>query len=135
VARFDDTGQRNERTAVGVLRRGEAHALPKPDETYLRLRTPLTKKHKQLPKDSPGIILLDISDLAPLMVDQFTIERTLYGDMVVVLGAAGEEYPHDLPRKTERVFHGNDTGLGRSASEDRNRGQGGENRTRGLPYQ
>ena len=106
VAHYDDTGQRNERTAVGVLRRGEAHALPKPDETYLRLRTLLRKKHKQLPKDSPGIILLDISALAPLMVDQFTIERTLYGDLVVVLGAAAEGYPHDLPRKPNGYFMG-----------------------------
>jgi hypothetical protein len=104
VARFDDTGVRNERTAVGVLSLGEARARLKPDETYLRLRTLLTKKHKQLPKDSPGIILLDISDLAKLMVDRFTIERTLYGDLGVVFGDQAEGYPHDLRRKPNGYF-------------------------------
>jgi hypothetical protein len=104
VARCDDTGVRNERTAVGVLSLGEARARLKPDETYLRLRTLLTKKHKQLPKDSPGIILVDISDLAKLMVDRFTIERTLYGDLRVVLGNQAQGYPHDLQRKPNGYF-------------------------------
>lgn len=63
VARFDDTGRRNERTTVGVLPLGVVRHRVEPDETYLRLRAILRKKQKQLPKGSPGIILLEISEL------------------------------------------------------------------------
>jgi hypothetical protein len=42
------------------------------DQTYLRLRSILRKKQRQLPKGASGIILLEISDLAKLMVDEFT---------------------------------------------------------------
>jgi len=104
VARFDDTGRKKERTGVDVLALGEDRIEIKPDETYLRLRTLLGKKQKQLPKSAPGIIVLDISDLGKLMVDEFTIARTLYGDLVVVLGAGAEGYPHDLQRKPNGYF-------------------------------
>jgi hypothetical protein len=57
VARFDDTGRRNERTTVGVLPLGPARHRVEPDETYLRLRAILRKKQRQLPKGSSGIIL------------------------------------------------------------------------------
>ena len=50
VARFDDTGQENVRTAVGVLPLGRDPRSLKQDETYLRLRTILHKKCQQLPK-------------------------------------------------------------------------------------
>jgi hypothetical protein len=38
------------------------------------------------------------------MVDEFTIARALYGDLIVVLGAAAEGYPHDVRRKQNGYF-------------------------------
>lgn len=105
LARFDDTGQKNDRTVVGVLPLGAERHLVQPDETYLRLRKLLGKKQKQLPKGTPGIILLDITDLGKLLVDEFTITRALYGDLVVTI--RGEEgFPHDLNRKPNGYFMG-----------------------------
>lgn len=105
VARFDDTGRRNERTTVGVLPLCVVRHRVEPDETYLRLRAILRKKQKQLPKGSPGIILLEISELGKLLVDEFTIARAVYGDLVVTL--RGEDgFPHDLNRKPNGYFMG-----------------------------
>lgn len=106
VARFDDTGRKNERTSVGVLPLGAARHRIEPDETYLRLRALLRKKQKQLPKGSPGIILLEISELGKLLVDEFTIARALYGDLVVTFRAGEEGFPHDLNRKPNGYFMG-----------------------------
>lgn len=106
VARFDDAGQENARTAVGVLPLGPDPHVLGPDETYLRLKSILRKKLKQLPKGSSGIILLEITELAKLMVDEFTLARTLYGDLLVTFGAgaAGEDFAHDLNRKPNGFF-------------------------------
>ncbi|HYL14615.1 MAG TPA: hypothetical protein VEV41_16345 [Terriglobales bacterium] len=106
VARFDDTGQKNNGTVVGVLPLGAGRRQLQPDETYLRLRTILRKKQKQLPKASQGIILLEISDLGKLLVDEFTLARAFYGDLVVTFGPSAEGFPHDLNRKPNGFFLG-----------------------------
>jgi len=83
VARFYDSGERRERTHVSVLSLGEDPGPLQADQTYLRLRGILNKKREQIPKGSRGVILIEISALAKLMVDEFTILRTLYGDVLV----------------------------------------------------
>lgn len=90
VASFDDTGQKNARTAVGVLPLGSHPHFVQPDQTHLRLRSILGKKRDQLPKGSRGIIVLEVSDLAKIMVDQYTFMAALYGDLQVTLRAAPE---------------------------------------------
>jgi hypothetical protein len=107
-AQFDDTGQEQRRTVVGVPPLGRRRQGVQPDETYLRLRSILRKKQKQLPKGKPGIIVLEISDLAKLMVDEFTLARTLYGDLQVVSrgGPGADDFPHDMNRKPNGFFMG-----------------------------
>ena len=89
-----------------MLPLGAARHRVEPDETYLRLRTLLRKKQKQLLKGSPGIILLEISELGKLLVDEFTISRALYGDLVVTFRAGEEGFPHGLNRKPNGYFMG-----------------------------
>jgi hypothetical protein len=105
VARFDDTGQRNDRTAVGVLPLGPRRDRLGPDQTYLRLRSILRKKQKQLPKGASGIILLEISDLGKLMVDELTLSATLYGDLQMAVRAE-TGFPHDINHKPNGFFMG-----------------------------
>ena len=107
-AQFDDTCQMQPRTAVGVLPLGPHRRHLEPDDTYLRLRSILRKKQKQLPKGKPGIIVLEISDLGRLMVDEFTLARTLYGDLLVVIrgGPGAEHFPHEMQRKPNGFFMG-----------------------------
>jgi hypothetical protein len=106
-AYFDDTGRESEHTAVGVLPLGAHPHRVKPDETYLRLRSILRKKkQKQLPKGGSGIILLEITDLAKLMVDDFTLERCLYGDEVMTVRAVPgrDDFPHEIHRVPNGFF-------------------------------
>jgi hypothetical protein len=103
VARFYDTGQENDRTQVGVLPLGPEVHLLKSDQTYLRLRSILRKKQKQLPKGASGIILLEISELAKLMVDEFTLSAALYGDLQVTI-RSGPGFPETLSRKPNGFF-------------------------------
>jgi len=107
-AQFDDTGQIQPRTGVGVLSLGPHRRHVEPDETYLRLRSILRKKMKQLPANKPGILVLEISNLAPLMIDGFTLARTFYGDLMVVIrsGPGAEHFPHDMHRKANGFFMG-----------------------------
>jgi hypothetical protein len=107
-AQFDDTGEPQPRTAVGVLPLGPHRRKLEPDETYLRLKSILRKKQKQLPKGKPGIILLEISDLGKLMVNEFTLARTFYGDLQMVIrgGPGAEHFPHEMHRKPNGFFMG-----------------------------
>ncbi len=108
VARFCDSGERQDRTHVAVLSLGAAPRPLQPDQTYLRLRGILNKKREQIPKNSRGVILLEISALAKLMVDEFTISRTLYGDVLVnpVAAAGGVSYDWDMRRAPNGFFLG-----------------------------
>ena len=52
--------------------------------------------------------MLEISDLARLMVDEFTLAATLYGDLLVVIrgGPGAEHFPHEMQRKPNGFFMG-----------------------------
>jgi hypothetical protein len=106
VARFDDTGKENPRTSVGVHPLGSDPHLLKPDQTYLRLRRILHKKCDQLPKGSRGIIVLELSDLEKLVVGQYTLESSLYGELQMTLRAAppGKDFQVDENRKRNGFF-------------------------------
>lgn len=108
VAHFYDSGERRERTHVSVLSLGEDPGPLQADQTYLRLRGILNKKREQIPKNSRGVILIEISALAKLMVDEFTILRTLYGDVLVnpVGAAGGEGFDLDMSRAPNGFFLG-----------------------------
>ena len=108
VARFYDSGERRDRTHVSVLSLGDDPGPLRPDETHLRLRGILNKKREQVPKNSRGVILLEISDLAKLMVDHFTILRALYGDLLLkpVLAAGSEGFDWDMSRAPNGFFLG-----------------------------
>jgi hypothetical protein len=107
-AQFEDIGKESPRTVVGVLPLGRRRRHLKPDETYLRLRSILRKKQKQLPKGKPGVIVLEISDLGKLMVDEFTLAATLYGDLQMVIrgGLGVENASPDMNRKPNGFFMG-----------------------------
>jgi hypothetical protein len=79
-----------------------------PDQTYLRLRGILSKKREQIPKNSRGVILIEISALAKLMVDEFTISRALYGDLLLkpVSTVGGKDFDWDMSRAANGFFLG-----------------------------
>jgi hypothetical protein len=106
IARFDDTGHENSRTVVGVLPLGAHPHCVEPDQTYLSLRKILGKKRDQLPKGSRGIIVLDLTDLEKLMVDQLTIESSVYGDLMVILREphGGGDIQHGDTRRPNGFF-------------------------------
>jgi hypothetical protein len=108
VARFYDSGERRDRTHVSVLSLGDAPGPLQPDQTYLRLRGILNKKREQIPKNSRGVILLEISALAKLMVNEFTISRTLYGDVLLtpVAAGGGAGFDWDMSRAPNGFFLG-----------------------------
>jgi hypothetical protein len=108
VAHFYDSGERRERTHVSVMSLGEDPGPLQADQTYLRLRGILNKKREQIPKNSRGVILIEISALAKLMVDEFTISRTLYGDVRVnpVAATGGEGFDLDMSRAPNGFFLG-----------------------------
>jgi hypothetical protein len=108
VARFYDSGERRDRTPASVFSLGDDPGPLQPDQTYLRLRGILNKKREQIPKNSRGVILIEISALAKLMVDEFTILRTLYGDVLVnpVVAAGGEGFDLDMSRAPNGFFLG-----------------------------
>ena len=109
VARFDDTGQENARTAVAVHPLRPQRHLVQPDQTYDRLKRILRKKQKQLPKGGRGVILLEITDLAKLGIDDFTLQRALYGDLqVTIRNEAG--FPDDWSDQNPIVTGSNRTG-------------------------
>lgn len=108
VAHFYDSEERRDRTHVSVLSLGDDPGPLQPDQTYLRLRGILNKKREQIPKNSSGVILLEISALGKLMVDEFTILRTLYGDVRVnlVAAAGGQAFDWDMSRAPNGFFLG-----------------------------
>jgi hypothetical protein len=106
VARFDESDTENARTPVAVLPEGQKPNLVKEDQTHLRLKAILNKKRDQLPPGARGIITLEISELAKLMVDDFTLMRTLYGDLAVRLTKVPgtEEFQEHTFRKANGFF-------------------------------
>jgi hypothetical protein len=108
VARFYDSGEQRDRTPVSLLSLGDNPGALQPDQTYQRLRGILNKKREQLPKNSRGMILLEISDLAKLMVNHYTLSAALYGDLVFSMtpAAGGEGFESDMSRKSNGFFLG-----------------------------
>jgi Holliday junction resolvase-like predicted endonuclease len=110
VVRFRNVGEERTKTAASMSR--EFKRQLEPDKTHERLKKILNKKRAQLPKESKGIIVLDGSEL--FMLNDFSIEAALYGDLVVRLtaptipgGPIGEPTMHrngrGLFRLTSRV--------------------------------
>jgi hypothetical protein len=85
VARFIDVGAPKDRTSVAVHSLGSDPGMVQPDKTHLRLRGILHKKREQLPENSRGIIVLEISDLEKLGIDEWTLVSALYGEQQVTI--------------------------------------------------
>jgi hypothetical protein len=83
IAEFRDTGKDQERTVASAWRPYKSP--PEPDQTHERLKKILSKKKTQLPENSRGILVFDVSEL--FMLSDFSIESALYGDLVVRLTA------------------------------------------------
>ena len=90
VARFDDDGAEKDHTPIAVHPLGSDPKILQPDKTHLRLRGILHKKREQLPKACRGIIVLELSELEKLGVDQWTVLAALYGDLKVTIRANPE---------------------------------------------
>ncbi|HZU30869.1 MAG TPA: hypothetical protein VFB79_07120 [Candidatus Angelobacter sp.] len=84
IARFTNLGEEREKTTASTIRPFKDP--PKPDQTHERLKKILSKKRTQLPKNSRGIIVFDVSEL--FMLTDFSVESALYGDLVVTFPAS-----------------------------------------------
>ena len=108
----------NASTVVAVYPLGPNPRLVQPDEMYVRLSEILKKKRDQLPRASRGLILLDVTELDKLMVDQETIQRATYGDLVFrVRQKPDGGFERRQVSQTERVFHADITRLGSRGSK------------------
>jgi len=87
VARFEDEGAERDRTPIAVHALGSHPKILQPDRTHLRLRGILHKKREQLPEASRGIIVLELSELEKLGIDELTLLSAMYGDMLATIGA------------------------------------------------
>lgn len=83
IAEFHDTGKEQEKTVASAWR--PYKSAPEPDQTHERLKKMLSKKKTQLPENSRGILVFDVSEM--FMLSDFSIESALYGDLVVRLTA------------------------------------------------
>jgi hypothetical protein len=83
IAEFHDTGEEQEKTVASAWRPYKSP--PEPDQTHERLKKMLSKKKAQLPENSRGILVFDVSEL--FMLSDFSVESALYGDLVVRLTA------------------------------------------------
>lgn len=81
IAEFRDTGKEQGKTAASAWRPYKSP--PEPDQTHERLKRILGKKKTQLPENSRGILVFDVSEL--FMLSDFSIVSALYGDLVVRL--------------------------------------------------
>lgn len=83
IAEFHNIGKDQEKTVASAWRPYKSP--PAPDQTHERLKKMLSKKKTQLPEDSRGILVFDVSEL--FMLSDFSIASALYGDLVVRLTA------------------------------------------------
>jgi hypothetical protein len=102
VAQFENTGAESEKTSAMFLEKMKNP--PEPSRDHERLRQILDDKRDQLPKDSRGIIVLEVSKL--FMLSDFSIDRALYGDTLVRLQLDGPEgtVGEALTRRNTRGF-------------------------------
>jgi hypothetical protein len=78
---------------------------PEPVKHHERLKRILQNKRKQLPSAARGIILFDVSEL--FMLSEFSIERALYGDMLVEfsrVNSPGEAVGQENWRRSRNGF-------------------------------
>jgi hypothetical protein len=105
IARFRDTGTEQSGTPASVSKKPKFP--PEPVKTHERLKTILLDKTSQLPKDSRGIIVLEVSE--QFMLSEFTIMTALYGDVEVHFPAVsnpGQPVTELTTRNNERGFFG-----------------------------
>lgn len=103
VARFKHLGAPRQRTAASASR--QLKLPPEPLRTHERLKKILKKKKNQLPKGERGILLMEVSDL--FMLDEFTVESALYGDLVVEfppVKSPGEKVGEPTARRNNQGF-------------------------------
>jgi hypothetical protein len=79
VARFQQLDKEQPGTPASFFQ--QVKHPPEPVKDHERLKTILNNKRRQLPSASRGIIVLDVSEL--FMLSDFTVERALYGDLLV----------------------------------------------------
>jgi hypothetical protein len=103
IARFTNIGEEREGTAASAVR--PFRPTPQPDQTHERLKRILNKKRTQLPRDSRGVIVFDVTEL--FMLTDFSVASALYGDLLVTLSAAanpGDPVPEPTARRNNRGF-------------------------------
>ncbi|MBZ5505153.1 MAG: hypothetical protein LAO78_06680 [Acidobacteriia bacterium] len=104
-ARFSDIGKEQNGTPATVSRKPKFP--PKPVKTHERLKSILLDKSSQLPENSRGIIVLEVSE--QFMLSEFTIISALYGDVVVQFpptSGSGESMGQLTAKNNECGFFG-----------------------------
>jgi len=105
IARFCYLGKEQTSTPSTVSRKLKSP--PEPVKTHERLKTILIDKISQLPRDSRGIIILEVSE--QFMLSDFTIMVALYGDLEVhfpLVSGPGEPVGEMTAKNNERGFFG-----------------------------
>jgi hypothetical protein len=105
IARFSDLGKEQACTPATLSRKLKSP--PEPVKTHERLKNILIDKTSQLPKDSRGIIILEVSE--QFMLSDFTIMSALYGDLEVQfppVSGPGEPVGEMTTKSNERGFFG-----------------------------
>ncbi len=103
VARFDHLGAGQKGTPASASK--QLKLPPEPVKTHERLKKILKKKKNQLPKGERGILLVETSEL--FMLDEFTVESALYGDLIVEFApvkSAGEEVGEPKVKRNNQGF-------------------------------
>jgi hypothetical protein len=103
VAQFRHVGEEAPGTPASFLEQRKNP--PEPVKDHERLKNILEKKRDQLPKGSRGIIVLEVSE--PFMLSDFSVERALYGDLLVEfprVKSPGEAVGEMSARRNNRGF-------------------------------
>lgn len=105
IARFSDTGKEQNGTPAIVSKKPKFP--PEPVKTHERLKSILLEKTSQLPKDSRGIIVLEVSE--QFMLSEFSIMTALYGDVEIQfppVSKPGDPVGELTMKNNERGFFG-----------------------------
>lgn len=105
IARFSDVGKDQTGTPVSLSKIPKFP--PEPVKTHERLKNILVEKSSQLPKNSRGILLLEVTE--QFLLSDFTIERALYGDLevsFVPVSGPSEPVGEMTLRSNQRGFFG-----------------------------
>lgn len=105
LVRFRDLGKNQTKTPATVSRKMKFP--PEPVKTHERLKSILVEKSSQLPTDSRGILVLDVTE--QFMLSDFTRERAFYGDLEISfppVKGPGEPVGPIAVKSNERGFFG-----------------------------